>query len=169
MKEVFFTDKSRVKASFERAAHSYDGAAVLQQEVAQRMEQRLDYIKIEPQVILDAGSGTGRGAEALRRRYPHARVIELDLAESMLRVSRGKQAQSAGWVDRLLRRAQPWQVCARSGTPAAGGWQCRHDLVQPGNSMGEYSRSAIRRVSPRAQAAGHGDVFHAGAGYPAGT
>jgi len=111
MSEVFYTDKSRVRASFERAAQSYDGAAVLQREVSQRMEQRLDYIKIAPKVILDAGSGTGEGASALRRRYPDARVIELDLAQAMLRTSYHKQQQSTGLIKRLLGGAKPWQVC----------------------------------------------------------
>jgi malonyl-CoA O-methyltransferase len=112
MSEVFFTDKARVRASFERAANSYDAAAVLQREVASRMAERLDYIKIAPQVILDAGSGTGDGAAELRRRYPDAQVIELDLAESMLRASRVKQREAAGFFGRMTGRGRPWQVCA---------------------------------------------------------
>ncbi|TDR76538.1 malonyl-ACP O-methyltransferase BioC [Paludibacterium purpuratum] len=112
MSEAFFTDKARVRAAFERAATSYDGAAVLQREVAARMAERLDYIKVAPKVILDAGSGTGEGAAELRRRYPDARVIELDLAQAMLLASRGKQQQAAGLVSRLFGRDKPWQVCA---------------------------------------------------------
>jgi malonyl-CoA O-methyltransferase len=111
MSEVFYTEKSRVRASFDRAAPSYDGAAVLQREVARRMDERLDYIRIEPKVILDAGSGTGEGAAALRRRYPQARVIELDLAPAMLQTSRDKQQKGAGMLARALGRVQPWQVC----------------------------------------------------------
>ena len=73
MSEAFYTDKDRVRASFERAATSYDSAAVLQREVSDRMAERLDYIKLQPAVILDAGSGTGYGAAMLRQRYPQAR------------------------------------------------------------------------------------------------
>lgn len=94
MTEPFYTDKSRVRDAFDRAAHSYDGAAVLQREVSDRMGERLDYIRHAPQRILDAGSGTGYGAVGLRSRYPDAQVIELDLAPSMLRVSRDKQASA---------------------------------------------------------------------------
>ncbi|WP_215780157.1 malonyl-ACP O-methyltransferase BioC [Paludibacterium sp. B53371] len=112
MSEVFYTDKARVRAAFERAAASYDCAAVLQREVAQRMAERLDYIKLQPGVILDAGSGTGTGAAELRRRYPDARVIELDLAHAMLAASRSRQQQQAGLMDRLFQRNKPWQVCA---------------------------------------------------------
>lgn len=64
MTEPFYTDKSRVRDAFDRAAHSYDGAAVLQREVSDRMGERLDYIRHAPQRILDAGSGTGYGALA---------------------------------------------------------------------------------------------------------
>lgn len=111
MSEVFYTEQGRVRAAFDRAAGSYDAAAVLQREVAARMAERLDYIKLAPQVILDAGSGTGDGAVALRDRYPAARVIELDLAPSMLRVSRDKQRARTGLLSRLMHRNQPWQVC----------------------------------------------------------
>jgi malonyl-CoA O-methyltransferase len=111
MSEVFYTDKERVRRSFDRAAGSYDSAAVLQREVSTRMASRLDYIRHEPAMILDAGSGTGFGAAELRRRYPAARVLELDLAPGMLLESRDKQRAHDGLLRRLLRPARPWQVC----------------------------------------------------------
>ena len=112
MTEAFYTDKQLVRASFERAADSYDAAAVLQREVADRMAERLDYIKLQPEVILDAGSGTGYGSAELRRRYPDARVVELDLAHAMLCASREKQRAGQGMLSRLFKPQQPWQVCA---------------------------------------------------------
>ena len=112
MTEAFYTDKQQVRASFERAAESYDAAAVLQREVSDRMAERLDYIKLQPQVILDAGSGTGYGSAELRRRYPDARVVELDLAHAMLCASREKQRAGQGMLSRLFKPQQPWQVCA---------------------------------------------------------
>ncbi|KZE24967.1 malonyl-CoA O-methyltransferase [Crenobacter luteus] len=111
MSEPFYTDKAQVRAAFERAATRYDSAAVLQREVSDRMAERLDYIKVAPPVILDAGSGTGYGAAALKARYPDARVVELDLAHAMLAASREKQKDGAGFLGRLLKKA-PWQVCA---------------------------------------------------------
>ncbi len=104
------TSKSRIRRSFERAASSYDGAAVLQREVSDRMAERLELIKLQPATILDAGSGTGYGARALRQRYDKARVIELDLALPMLQVASGG---SAWWQKKLpfLRASRPPQVC----------------------------------------------------------
>jgi len=76
-------DKRRVRKAFERAAPHYDEAAVLQREVCDRMLSRLDYIKYVPDVILDAGSGTGYGTRNLLMRYPSAKMLAIDIATSM--------------------------------------------------------------------------------------
>ena len=55
----FYVNKSLSRRSFEQAAKAYDEAAVLQREVASRLVERLDYMLIEPAVILDVGVGTG--------------------------------------------------------------------------------------------------------------
>lgn len=109
MTDSFTLDKRRVRRSFDRAAATYDRVAVLQREVCERMAERLQYIKSEPQVILDAGSGTGYGARLLRGRYPEARVIELDIAPAMLLTSRGRLP---GWKRLLPFLGAPEQVCA---------------------------------------------------------
>ncbi|OWY40921.1 malonyl-[acyl-carrier protein] O-methyltransferase BioC [Xenophilus sp. AP218F] len=110
MSEAFYTDKARVRASFEKAAGSYDAAAVLQREVSDRMAERLDYIRHQPALILDAGSGTGYGAAGLRRRYPEARVLELDLAHAMLLASRARQREGDGLLKKLFKPSAPWQT-----------------------------------------------------------
>lgn len=81
-------DKRLVRMAFSKAATTYDANAVLQREIADRMLERLDYIKHQPRTVLDAGAGTGYGAQRLRTRYPDAALILLDLAESMLKIAR---------------------------------------------------------------------------------
>ena len=98
----FDIDKVAVRRSFDRAAPSYDGAAVLQREVCERMLGRLEYVRLAPEIVLDAGSGTGYGARRLRPRYPRARIVELDLAPGMLAASRQQQP----WWRRLLPAAR---------------------------------------------------------------
>lgn len=83
-------DKRQVRNAFERAAAGYDRAAVLQREVCDRMLSRLDYIKYTPNVILDAGSGTGYGTHKLLMRYPAARVLAIDIAPAMHAQARPK-------------------------------------------------------------------------------
>ena len=91
-------DKRLMRRAFERAAQSYDQAAVLQREVSQRMLECLDLVKLIPRVILDAGSATGAGSRMLAGRYPDARVIGLDIAPAMLQVAR----QNDPWWKRRL-------------------------------------------------------------------
>ena len=102
MTDALALDKLMVRRSFERAAASYDAAAVLQNEVCRRMLARLDYIRLEPETILDAGSGTGNAVTGLLERFPAARVIALDLALAMARRARSRRPRPAlstveGW------------------------------------------------------------------------
>lgn len=76
--------KRAIRHAFQRAADRYDEAAFLQHEVARRLDDHLDGVKIEPSRILDAGCGTGYGSSLLRTRYPKADVVGLDLADTML-------------------------------------------------------------------------------------
>jgi malonyl-CoA O-methyltransferase len=89
-------DRGRVRRSFEAAAEAYDAAALLQREVADRLLERLPLFKLQPQVILDAGCGTGYGTAGLARHYPKARILALDLAHGMVRRARGR----FGWFAR---------------------------------------------------------------------
>ncbi len=82
--DAYLLDKARVRTSFNRAANTYDAAAVLQKLVREEMLDRLDLIKIAPQAILDAGCGTGHGSFALQKRFKNAQVLSLDLALGML-------------------------------------------------------------------------------------
>jgi malonyl-CoA O-methyltransferase len=83
--DEFRIDKARVRASFSRAADSYDAAAVLQKRVREEMLDRLSLIKIAPNAILDAGCGTGAGSFALQKKFNSAQVISVDIALGMLK------------------------------------------------------------------------------------
>ena len=82
-------DKQRIRASFARAAASYDTAAVLQREVCTRLLACLDEtMEQAPARILDAGCGTGYGAGLLRTRWPQAAIVAADFAETMAATTR---------------------------------------------------------------------------------
>lgn len=112
MNDLYRIDKARVRASFDRAASGYDAAAVLQAEVRQKMRGRLDYVKIEPQIILDAGCGTGRASDALAKRFHQSRVISLDLAFGMLEKARRNQTGIGCRLKSLLGVSSSTLVCA---------------------------------------------------------
>jgi malonyl-CoA O-methyltransferase len=118
-------DARAVRRAFGRAAATYDAAAALQREVAVRMAARLDYVKIAPGAVLDAGCGTGEATLALGARYPAAQVVALDLALPMLEQARMRADGAQSVLRRLLRRAGgarvPHFLCADLATlPLAG-------------------------------------------------
>lgn len=87
-------DSKHVRRAFSRAATSYHAAAVLQQEVGKRLLESLDYLEArQPQVVLDVGSGPAHATAAMKKRWPKAQVIALDLALPMLAEAR----KQAGW------------------------------------------------------------------------
>lgn len=98
MSEELYVDKRQVRRSFERAAATYDAGAVLQNEICRRMLERLDYIKLDPDWVVDAGSGTGNAVPGLLARFPRARVLAVDLALGMAR----RAGLRRPWWRRLL-------------------------------------------------------------------
>lgn len=62
----------------------YADAAVLAREAGREMLARLDWVTLNPEVILDAGCGTGYFSGLLQQRYPDAKVIAMDIAYPML-------------------------------------------------------------------------------------
>lgn len=89
-------------------ASTYDPAAVLQREVATRMVERLAYLKLSPQRILDVGARTGFGTRLVQQHFPAASVLALDIASPIL--AQGFPA-SAGWK-RMLGLASHEFICA---------------------------------------------------------
>jgi len=81
-------ERRAARRNFERAARTYGGAARLEAEVGARMLERLDYVKIAPRRILDAGSGPPQ--RLFGKRYPKAEVVALDFSIEMLRAGRGR-------------------------------------------------------------------------------
>src|SRR5450432_4898647 len=95
-------DRAQVRRGFERAAATYDAAAVLQREVGQRMAERLGFVRMQPATILDAGCGTGVALSELRARYPEARLVGLDLALNMALAARDRAGAAAKYSRSLL-------------------------------------------------------------------
>lgn len=90
--------KQRVRDAFDRAAATYDGAAVVQRRVCDRLLEELAWTGEAPRRLLDAGCGTGYGAGQLRGRWPEAHITGIDFAPAMLDMAR-KEVDSCQAAD----------------------------------------------------------------------
>lgn len=107
-----FVDEQRVRRGFDRVAALYEAHAGVEREIGRRLLERLDYVRIEPSVVLDLGCGPGTASAALRERYPKALIAGIDLSEHMLRAGARTQGQLR-WLMPFLRRPMQ-KICANA-------------------------------------------------------
>lgn len=88
---------NEISKAFGKHASEYELAAKVQHEIGTRLFERLSYLKIAPQRILDLGCGTGTFSRELALLYPKAQIIGLDLTQAMLIQSRKKQGWRRKW------------------------------------------------------------------------
>ena len=74
------------RRQFDRIAPVWDEMRT--QEAFAPLEVALDSLETPPERVLDLGTGTGRAAFLLARRYPEAEVVGVDLAPAMLAEAR---------------------------------------------------------------------------------
>ncbi|MDR5853461.1 methyltransferase domain-containing protein [Caballeronia sp. LZ062] len=94
-------DPRRLREIFDRRAAAFDDVAFLPREIADRMRERLEYIKVAPARVLDAACGAGADLPRLRERFPEASVLGVDISAAMLARARTADAaeaeNGAGW------------------------------------------------------------------------
>lgn len=80
------------------------------------MSERLDYIRISPDRILDIGCGSGGDLHALGARYPQARRVGIDFALPFLKTDGDEPGLLARlFASRRKRAAAPMLACAEAG------------------------------------------------------
>jgi malonyl-CoA O-methyltransferase len=93
----FVLERRSVQRSFSDAASRYDASAVLQTRTREELLDRLQWVRLEPRVVVDLGAGTGHASAALKRRYRGSRVLAVDLSPGML----AETARRSTWFHRL--------------------------------------------------------------------
>ena len=96
MNNFVYSRKQAIINAFNRAAKSYDDVAFLQRETAARLISRLDLIKLQPQVLVDVGAGTGYATRLLEKHFAKAKIVLIDNASNMLKQAKRK----AKWLTR---------------------------------------------------------------------
>ncbi|MGC1183165.1 malonyl-ACP O-methyltransferase BioC [Legionella sp.] len=86
-----------ISKAFNQHATEYEFVAKVQQEIGTRLLERLHYLKMSPQRILDLGCGPGFFSRKLAQMYPKAQIVGLDLAELMLVQARKKYSWWHTW------------------------------------------------------------------------
>jgi malonyl-CoA O-methyltransferase len=96
-------DTAHVVRQFARRGDLED-AQFLYGEVARRMLDRLRYIRIQPQRMLDAGCGAAASLPLLQERYPEAVYVGLDACDPLLDIARRRHppAGSTGGLGRVF-------------------------------------------------------------------
>jgi len=172
------TNKRAIRAAFDSAATRYDHAATVQREICRRLAAlaACHPAANDAPRILDAGCGTGHGFELLRRHYPAAAGVFLDLAPAMLKMVRQNvdivpappviagdiealplrdRCIDAIWSSLALQWCRPGAAMlefARVGRPGAVAW-----LATLGPATFDELRSAFASVDDRQ----HTIAFHA--------
>lgn len=105
----FSLDPALIHRRFAATANMARQNDFVAREISSRMAERLDYIRLEPETILDLGCGHGADLPMLAQRYPQARRIGLDITPQLLQQAR----PAGGFLQRLLpQRNAPALVCA---------------------------------------------------------
>lgn len=89
--------QQRVGRAFANAAAQYEQAAVLQKEIAARLLERIQALKIKPQTIVDIGCGSGYLTRLIQKHYRRANIIGIDLADGMLQYAK---SQDKNWFNK---------------------------------------------------------------------
>jgi malonyl-CoA O-methyltransferase len=145
-------DRHAVRRQFDRRDRWPDPGAFLLREVASRMFERLDLIRLKPTQVLDVGCGLAEDASLLWQRYPQARVLGLDLSGRRLQraAHRLRPSAAGGWWQRWSGRFA--SAAARSlGTGSAGSNPPAPSAPQGAGSVGVQLIAADAHHLPLAE------------------
>jgi malonyl-CoA O-methyltransferase len=75
-----------LRSQFDRLAAGWEGR--LGPEALLPLDAALDRLPSQPRRVLDLGTGTGKAARVVGRRFPHAEVVGVDLSPAMIEEAR---------------------------------------------------------------------------------
>ena len=99
-------DLQRVRQLFSQP-HRLKMADFIQREIAQRMFERLQLVRLTPRQVLDAGCGSGADLAMLHKNYPSAQVLGIDASPAFLQQARAGQRAAQAFLQRLLASFMP--------------------------------------------------------------
>jgi malonyl-CoA O-methyltransferase len=84
----------------------------LRREVAERMFERLQLVRLKPSRILDAGCGSGTDLTMLQSHFPEAHVLGIDASPALLATAQAEHQAAQSSMNRLLTKWLPARIGA---------------------------------------------------------
>jgi malonyl-CoA O-methyltransferase len=108
IKKLFFMqsapiDLRRVRHLFSKPDQLKASDAIYR-EIASRMHERLQLVRLSPKAVVDAGCGAGADLSVLHNTYPEAQLIGVDASENALRRTLREQNAASVFMQRLFSR-----------------------------------------------------------------
>jgi malonyl-CoA O-methyltransferase len=102
--------------SDEARCHKIAESDFLRREIATRMMDKLEFVNIAPQCLLDAGCGEGADLAQLQKKFPQAQMIGVDASPTMLANAAQNQAAAMNSLQRVLTKWLPSNVLSGKQT-----------------------------------------------------
>jgi malonyl-CoA O-methyltransferase len=112
-----FADRRQVGRRFAKVAGTYGEADFFAREVDRRMQERLAYVTVKPNRILDLGCSRGASLPGLAERYPAAQLLGLDLVPAMLAAGRVRRPDWRRWLNFGKAAAPQWLAADAARLP----------------------------------------------------
>jgi malonyl-CoA O-methyltransferase len=94
-------DLNRVRNLFSQAS-KLAPADFIFREIAARMFERLQLVRLDPALIVDAGCGRGADLHVLKNNYPQAHVVGVDAAPNQLLLANQSQVAASQFMHKLF-------------------------------------------------------------------
>lgn len=88
-------------------ARRFAGSAFLRREIAERMREKLSLVRLEANIVVDAGCGGAEDLVHLKQAFPEAHVLGLDASEALLRSAMHSATAANTGIEKLLKKFLP--------------------------------------------------------------
>ena len=85
------------------------------------MQARLDYVKLQPGLVLDLGCSQGASFAGLRQRYPEAQLLGADFCPEMLQAAERDSAGWRRWLPMVQQRGPLYMAAEATALPLKSG------------------------------------------------
>tara|TARA_B100001250_G_scaffold298520_1_gene260029 strand:+ start:18672 stop:19565 length:894 start_codon:yes stop_codon:yes gene_type:complete len=84
---IGFPNRSLIVRNFDRSANLFNNSDIVHSEIRDRLIDKLKFFNLDPKMILDLGSATGKCSLKLNKLFPTSKVISMDNSLEMNRVA----------------------------------------------------------------------------------